>query len=377
MGGIYFHIPFCRHKCLYCNFYSVADLRHTEEVVMTMREELRSRAGAWPDREIKTVYFGGGTPSILPPESISALLEEVKRSLRLLPDAEITLEANPDDVSPEKASQWLSAGINRISVGVQSFDDAALAFMGRRHTGADAVRAAEMLRKAGFGSITIDLIYGVPGRDDKALERDVETALALGVEHISAYALTVEKGTALDVQIGRGKFPPPDDEDAARQYFLLVDRLAAAGFERYEVSNFARPGYRSRHNSAYWSGEAYLGIGPSAHSFDGRWQRRWNGASIVRYLEGARTGRIPYQEEILSQKDRRNEMVMTSLRTSEGLSLELFKSRFGPAALESLLAQAGKYAEQGLAEILEGHLRITRGGWFFTDGISADLFEVD
>lgn len=377
MGGIYFHIPFCRHKCLYCNFFSVADLRHTEETVVAIREELRSRTGAWADREVKTVYFGGGTPSILPPESISVLLEEVKRPLRLLPDAEITLEANPDDISAEKASLWLSMGINRISVGVQSFDDAALIFMERRHTGADAVRAVEMLREAGFGNITVDLIYGIPGRDDKTLERDVETALELGVEHISAYALTVEKGTALDIQIGRGRLPALDDEEAARQYFQIVDRLEAAGFERYEVSNFARPGYRSRHNSAYWSGEAYLGIGPSAHSFDGRSGRRWNGASIAGYLEGARTGRIPYQEEVLLQKDRRNEMVMTSLRTAEGLSLDIFKIRFGAEALESLLAQAGKYVEQGLAEILEGHLRITRAGWFFTDGISADLFEVD
>lgn len=377
MGGIYFHIPFCRHKCVYCNFFSVADLRHTEKVVMAMREELRSRAGAWPDREVKTVYFGGGTPSLLPPENISALLEEVKRSLRLSPDAEITLEANPDDISLERAHEWLSAGINRISVGVQSFDDTALAFMGRRHTGDAAMRAAKSLREAGFGNITVDLIYGIPGRDDNALGCDIEKALALGVEHISAYALTVEKGTALDVRIGQGKLPAPDDEEAASQYFLLVDRLAAAGFERYEVSNFARPGYCSRHNSAYWSGEAYLGIGPSAHSFDGRARRRWNEASIAKYLEGAALGHIPYGEELLSQKDLRNEMVMTALRTSEGLSLEVFKSCFGSDASESLLVQVQKYLQEGLAEISGSNLRITRKGWFFTDGISADLFEVD
>ena len=221
-------------------------------------------------------------------------------------------------------------GVNRISVGVQSFDDAALTFMERRHTGADAVRAVEQLRKAGFGNITIDLIYGIPGRDDKALERDAETAIALGVEHISAYALTVEKGTALDVRIGRGKLPAPDDDEAARQYFRVVDRLEASGFQRYEVSNFARPGYRSRHNSAYWNGSAYLGIGPSAHSFDGRRLRRWNEASIAKYVEGAQIGRIPYGEEILSQTDLSNEMVMTSLRTAEGLSLAVFQR--GPAA---------------------------------------------
>lgn len=377
MGGVYFHIPFCKHKCLYCNFFSVADFRRREQVVAAMRDELCGRAEGWPDREVKTVYFGGGTPSLLPAEDISVLLDGVKRSLRILPGVEITLEANPDDISAEKASQWLSIGVNRLSVGVQSFDDAALAFMERRHTGADAVRAVEQLRKAGFGNITIDLIYGIPGRDDKALERDVETALALGVEHISAYALTVEKGTALDVRIGRGKLPAPDDDEAARQYFEVVDRLETAGFQRYEVSNFARPGYRSRHNSAYWSGDAYLGIGPSAHSFDGRRLRRWNEASIAKYLEGARANRIPHGEETLSQLNLRNEMVMTSLRTAEGLSLDNFKSRFGQEALESLLAQARKHIEQGLAEISEGHLRITRAGWFFTDGISSDLFEVE
>lgn len=376
MGGVYFHIPFCRHKCLYCNFFSVADFRRREQVVAAMRSELSARAEGWSDREVKTVYFGGGTPSLLPAEDISALLDGVKRSLQILPDAEITLEANPDDITAEKASRWLSAGINRISIGVQSFDDMALAFMERRHTGADAVRAVERLRKAGFGNITIDLIYGIPGRDDKALERDVETALALGVEHISAYALTVEKGTALDVRIGRGRLPAPNDEEAARQYFQVVDRLETAGFQRYEVSNFARPGYRSRHNSAYWSGDAYLGIGPSAHSFDGRRLRRWNEASIAKYLDGSQIDHIPYGEETLSHLDLRNEMVMTSLRTAEGLSLDIFKSRFGDEALESLLALARKYIEQGLAEISEGHLRITRTGWFFTDGISSDLFEV-
>lgn len=377
MGGVYFHIPFCRHKCLYCNFFSVADFRRRGQVVAAMRDELSGRAEGWPDREVKTVYFGGGTPSLLPAEDIFTLLEAVKRSMRLSPDAEITLEANPDDISVEKASRWFSMGVNRISVGVQSFDDAALAFMERRHTGGDAVRAVEQLRKSGFGNITIDLIYGIPGRDDKALERDVETAIALGVEHISAYALTVEKGTALDVRIGRGKLPAPDDDEAARQYFRVVDRLETAGFQRYEVSNFARPGYRSRHNSAYWNGSAYLGIGPSAHSFDGRRLRRWNEASIAKYVEGAQIGRIPYGEETLLQTDLRNEMVMTSLRTAEGLSLAVFKSRFGQEALESLLAQAWKHIEQGLAEISEGYLRITRAGWFFTDGISSDLFEVE
>ena len=269
MGGIYFHIPFCRRQCVYCNFFSVADLRPRERMVEAMAAELSFRAPGWKDRQLRTVYFGGGTPSLLPVRDIAFLLERTARCFSLSPQAEITLEANPEDITEEKAREWRSVGINRLSVGVQSFDDAALAFMGRRHSGSEAVRAVEILSQAGFSRISLDLIYGVPGRSDAVLGRELETAVGLGVEHISAYALTREAGTAWDVGIARGRMPAADDEMASRQYFQVVDALERAGYSRYEVSNFARSGARSRHNSAYWSGEPYLGIGPSAHSFDG------------------------------------------------------------------------------------------------------------
>ena len=377
MGGIYFHIPFCRRKCLYCNFFSTADVRRMPQMCDAMRRELIDRAASWPHRDVRTVYFGGGTPSLLPAEDIAMFLAEVRRSFRLADDAEVTVEANPEDLSPEKAARWRHAGVNRVSLGVQSFDDAALAFMGRRHSGADAVRAVETLRSSGFENLTIDLIYGIPGRSDDVLRSDVGTALGLGVRHVSAYALTVEPGTALDVLIGRKRLPAPDDEDAARQYGIVTALLEKAGMERYEVSNFAFPGYRSRHNSSYWSGVPYLGIGPSAHSFDGRAERRWNAASAGGYIAGAEKGAVPFESERLSEKDLHNEAVMTALRTCEGLSLTDFARRFGPESRDRLLRGAQQYIDRGQAEIVGGTLRITPAGVFFTDGISAHLFAVD
>ena len=377
MGGIYVHIPFCRRKCLYCNFFSVADLRRTEELADALCRELSLRAATWPDKRVATVYFGGGTPSLLPAESVGKVLSRIRALFAVDADAEITLEANPEDITTEKLDAWLRAGINRLSLGVQSFQDETLAFMRRRHSGADAVRALETARRAGFANLTLDLIYGVPGRDDRALMRDVETAVGLQVRHVSAYALTREEGTALDVLAARGALPPPDDEMAARQYFLLADRLECAGLYRYEVSNFAAPGCRSRHNSAYWDGTPYLGIGPSAHSFDGRNERSWNVASIGRYLSGIAGGRIPCERETLSPIDRRNEMVMTALRTAEGLSGQEFGRRFGEAALRALSESAEPFLRRGQLEWSEGALRVTRAGWFFIDGIAADLFEVE
>lgn len=377
MGGIYFHIPFCRRKCVYCNFFSVADLRSRARMVEAMAAELSFRAPGWKDRQLLSVYFGGGTPSLLPTRDIAFLLERTARCLSLSPQAEITLEANPEDITEEKAREWRSAGINRLSVGVQSFDDAALAFMGRRHSGSEAVRAVEILSQAGFSRISLDLIYGVPGRSDAALGREIETAVGLGVEHISAYALTREAGTAWDVGIARGRMPAADDEMASRQYFQVVDALERAGYSRYEVSNFARPGARSRHNSAYWSGAPYLGIGPSAHSFDGDRIRRWNVASVGRYLAGGTGGDVPFEEEVLSLRDRRNETVMTALRTGEGLPLDPFARQFGAKSFRRLMGDARPFLEAGQLEVVDGALRITRAGWFFTDGISAGLFEVD
>lgn len=376
MGGIYVHIPFCRRKCLYCNFFSVADLRRTEELVAALCLELSLRADTWPDKRIATVYFGGGTPSLLPAESIAAVLSCIRTLFCVDADAEITLEANPEDVTDEKAGAWLRAGVNRLSVGVQSFQDETLALMRRRHSGSDAFRALETVRKAGFADLTLDLIYGVPGRDDRALMRDVETAVGLQVRHVSAYALTREAGTALDVLAARGTLPSPDDEMAARQYFQLVDRLEQAGLYRYEVSNFAAPGCRSRHNSAYWNGTPYLGIGPSAHSFDGQSVRSWNAASLGRYLSEVGRGRVPCEREMLSLRDRRNEMVMTALRTAEGLSGDEFGQRFGGAAWRNLLEAAEPFLRRGQLEQAGESLRVTRAGWFFIDGIAAELFDV-
>ena len=362
---------------MYCNFFSVADMRRREDLTGALHEELSFWAARWPHRRINTVYFGGGTPSLLPPEDIEGLLSHVRAGFDLAGDAEITLEANPEDVSLEKAAAWMAGGVNRFSLGVQSFDDSTLAYMRRRHSGRQAVRAIEALRAAGCSNVTLDLIYGVPGRDDAVLAREVDTVVALGVQHVSAYALTREKGTALDVLAERGQVLPPDDDMAARQYLRIVDRLAEAGIFRYEVSNFARPGFHSRHNSAYWDGTPYLGIGPSAHSFDGCRERRWNVASVEKYIRGAGNGEIPCEREVLSRRDLRNEMVMTALRTDRGLSLAEFERRFGAQALERLRTAAEVFLQEGRAQIVGDALRITRAGWFFADGIACELFEVD
>ncbi len=378
MGGIYFHIPFCRHKCLYCNFFSVANTSQAGRVVAAMRRELAERRKDWPDNDIRTVYFGGGTPSVLPADDIAAILEDVRSSFSTAQDMEVTLEANPDDVSAEKVRMWRAAGVNRVSLGVQSFDTATLAAIGRRHSGNDALRAVDMLHRGGFENITLDIIYGIPGRGDEILADDLHKALYSDVKHVSAYALTVEPGTALDVLIRRGKMSAPDDGDAARQFLLVKDTLETAGMEHYEISNFAFPGFRSRHNSAYWQGKPYLGIGPSAHSFDGKRERRWNTASAGGYVTGIGGGGGPWWEsEELSEKDRHNEMIMTALRTCEGLPTDVFADRFGGDALSRLMKSAEKYIGYGTAEIKDGHLRLTRTGLFFADGIAADFFYTD
>lgn len=378
MGGIYFHIPFCRQKCLYCNFFSVASRKDAEAVTVAMHRELSCRAETWPDRDIRTVYFGGGTPSVLPADDIALILGDVERLFRLPErDMEITLEANPDDISPEKSRSWRAAGINRVSLGVQSFDDATLAAIGRRHSGRDVLAALGILAGEGFENITLDLIYGIPGRSDDILRDDLRKALSSGAKHVSAYALTVEPGTAMDILIRRGKMPAPDDADSARQFFIVKDTLEAAGMEHYEISNFASPGFRSWHNSAYWHGKPYLGIGPSAHSFDGKKQRRWNTASIRRYVSGDSLSGDWWESEELSAKDLHNETVMTSLRTGEGLRLDAFAARFGTEALSRLMGLAEKYTAAGTAEIKDGYLRLTRDGLFFADGIAADFFDVD
>ena len=374
--GVYFHIPFCRSKCVYCDFYSLSNVKNAPQTVLSMGEELSARSLLWRQKKVSTVYFGGGTPSLLPAEDIGFLLSTLKKHFTLDPTAEITIEANPDDISLSKALQWREMGVNRVSVGVQSFSSEVLKKIGRSHSSETAKKAIAVLHEAGFENITLDIIYGIPLRNDDVLRSDIQTAIDTGVKHISSYALTVEQGTELDIMIRRGTFPKVNDDDALRQYEIVCQMLKDAGFEHYEVSNFALSGYRSRHNSAYWHGVPYMGIGPAAHSYDGT-GRRWNVSSVAKYIDGVKNGNKYWEDEVLTKKDIHNEMIMTRLRCVEGVSLSDVKAIFGSEYSDRIEQIAEKYISEGLMQKKDDNISLTEKGVFLSDGIEADMFITD
>lgn len=373
MAGIYLHIPFCKQACHYCDFHFSTQLGKKEEMVRALVRELELRKDEIPE-EVETIYFGGGTPSLLDKGEIDLLLSSIYKNYRVVDDPEITLEANPDDLSPETLAQWSKGPINRLSIGIQSFFDRDLQWMNRAHTAAEAERSLEGA-KAHFDNITIDLIYGIPGMDHDRWGANIERALSYGLPHISSYALTVERGTALHSFIERGKVSDVDQGHAREQFEMLSEAMEQAGYIHYEISNFGKEGYFSRNNTAYWSGKKYLGIGPSAHSFDGE-HRSWNIGNNPKYIKGIQAGVLPREVETLSLRDRYNEYVMTGLRTLWGVSLDRVGSEFGPSYLEYLHGQSAKYLEQGLLEQEGNALRITKKGKFLADGIASDLFFV-
>lgn len=322
---------------------------------------------------IATVYFGGGTPSLLEAGEIDELLGTLRRHYTLLPDAEITLEANPDDITTQKLEAWKAAGINRFSIGIQSFFEADLRWMNRAHNAAQARHCIELAHAAGFYNISIDLIYGTPGLSDEAWRQNVETALALKVPHLSCYALTVEEKTPLHKQIRQRQKVDVDNEQQAHQFLLLMQWLREAGYEHYEVSNFARPGWRSRHNSSYWRGEPYLGLGPSAHSFNGT-SRQWNVANNNTYIQQIGNNQIPFEIEILTPGQQLNEHIMIALRTREGLHLETVAGKWGDEARAMLQQQAASFEQAGYLVLADGWIRLTDEGMLRADGIAAELF---
>ena len=320
-----------------------------------------------------TVYFGGGTPSLLEPGELGRLMEGVQAHASLAPDLECTLEANPDDIQPDQLVAWKSIGINRLSLGIQSFRDEDLQWMNRAHSGQQARNALGMIRAAGFDNISADLIYGTPGLSNEAWAEQVKTLLAYEVPHLSAYALTVEPRTALDKMIRQGKKADVEADQQAGQFLLLADLLENAGYEHYEISNFARPGMRSRHNSSYWQGVPYVGIGPSAHSYDGH-ARRWNVSNNAAYIRALQEGHIPFTEETLSPIQRCNEYVMTALRTLEGVDLHKLEQEWGPASRSHVMAVAAPYQQQQYLAVADNHVRLTRECKLFADGIAAAMF---
>jgi oxygen-independent coproporphyrinogen-3 oxidase len=372
MAGIYIHIPFCKKACHYCNFHFSVSQDNRAAMVMAIGKEAELNR-SYLTETISTIYFGGGTPSLLNKEEIGSILQTIKRLFTVAADAEITLESNPDDIDEENVLAWKEAGINRLSIGIQSFFEEDLRWMNRVHDAQQALDSVNTARSGGFDNITIDLIYGTPHLTDEMWLQNIETALALKIPHLSCYALTVEPKTALAKMISLNKSEDVDADKQARHFTLLTERLAAAGFEHYEISNFARPGFRSRHNSSYWQGKPYIGLGPSAHSFNGK-SRQWNIANNSLYLTAIGKGELLFEEEILTGTQRLNEYIMISLRTIEGISLGAVASKFGAERLTVLLASAQKHMEHGRLVLTDDHLKLTPEGKFLADGIAADLF---
>ena len=375
MSGLYFHIPFCRRICAYCDFFKSAEVGRLGSVLDAMERELDGAVGWLTDRQIRTVYFGGGTPSLCDPAWLRKLADRAVELLDCSGVEEFTVEANPDDMTGEWLEALAGTGVNRLSVGVQSFDDDELRLMNRRHTGVQAVEAIRRAQAAGFTNLTIDLIFGVPGFGGEVLRRNLDQVLALGVQHVSAYHLTVEKNTAFGRRQERGQFFAVEEEVSEREYLEVHRTLTGAGFEHYEVSNYALPGYRARHNAAYWSGAEYLGIGPAAHSFNGE-VRRWAASSIDGYLAGAGTDAI-YEQERLSERDRYNEYLITRLRTSEGVATATVEACFGKERLERLLRHAELFLRAGELSLTAGRLAIPAEKFLVSDAVIGALFEAD
>jgi oxygen-independent coproporphyrinogen-3 oxidase len=375
MSGIYIHIPFCKQACHYCDFHFSTSMKKKGEMVAALAKEIVMRRDELGDEAVETIYFGGGTPSVLTSEELDFLIDAVYANFSVSENPEITLEANPDDLSDDRIIELSKSRVNRLSIGIQSFFDDDLKMMNRAHNAAEAEKSLAEATKY-FKNISIDLIYGIPGMDDNRWKTNIEKALSFGVPHISSYALTVEPKTALKKLIAAGIISPPSDEAASGHFNILVETLEANGFIHYELSNFGKPGYFSRNNSAYWLGKKYLGIGPSAHSYDGI-TRSWNIANNTMYIKSIDQEALPSERETLSQADRYNEYVMTGLRTIWGVSLDRIRSQFGMDYLEYLLTQSRKFLDDGLLEVVDETMKTTKKGKFLADGIASDLFLVN
>lgn len=372
MSGIYIHIPFCKQACHYCDFHFSTSMKKKDEMVLALAKEIHLRKNESGNEKVETIYFGGGTPSVLTSDEIDFLIAAVYENYSIIENPEITLEANPDDLSSERILELAKSKINRLSIGIQSFFEDDLQMMNRAHNSAEAQKCLTEATQY-FDNISIDLIYGVPGMSNEKWQDNVDTALSFGIPHISSYALTVEPKTALKKLIQTGKIAEPNDEVAREHFMILVATLEKNGFIHYELSNFGKENYFSKNNSAYWLGKKYIGIGPSAHSYD-RVSRSWNIANNTLYLKAMDAGQLPNEVEILSVSDRYNEYIMTGLRTIWGVSLNSVETEFGVRYLDYLMKQADKFLKDQLLSIENKILKPTKKGKFLTDGIASDLF---
>jgi len=375
MAGIYIHIPFCKQACTYCDFYFSTSMKKKEEMVAALAKEITLRKKEFDNEVVETIYFGGGTPSVLSNTEIQFLIDAVYSNYSVADNPEITLEANPDDLSEDRIRELSNSPINRLSIGIQSFFEEDLKLMNRAH---NALEAETCLTEAVkyFDNISIDLIYGTPGMGNDRWLYNVNKALSFGVPHISSYALTVEPKTALHKFVKSGIVAQPSDEAAHEQFLLLADVLHANGFVHYELSNFGKQNYFSKNNTAYWLGKKYIGIGPSAHSYDGIF-RSWNVANNTLYIKNIEQGKLPAEKEELTIANRYNEYVMTGLRTIWGVNVNRVATEFGVELKEYLLTEADKYIRQGLLALEDNILTTTREGKFLADGLASDLFFVD
>ncbi|HUH27314.1 radical SAM family heme chaperone HemW [Gelidibacter sp.] len=375
MSGIYIHIPFCKQACHYCDFHFSTSLKKKDELVHALAKELVLRKDEFKNQKVETIYFGGGTPSLLSIEELQFLIDEVYKNYEVSENPEITLEANPDDLTHQKLNDYAASPINRLSIGIQSFFEEDLKLMNRAHNSEEAKKCLEEATKH-FENISIDLIYGIPGMSNARWIQNLEMALAFNIPHISSYALTVEPKTPLATFIKKGIIKNVDDDLAQEQFHIMIEKLEAAGFIHYELSNFGKPGYFSRNNSAYWQGKPYLGIGPSAHSFDGK-HRSWNVRNNSKYINSLNEDVVPIETETLSITDKYNEYVMTGLRTIWGVSLKKVELEFGEHYKNYLLDQAQKHIIQQLLYLDDGKLLVTKKGKFLSDGIASDLFKIN
>ena len=378
MAGIYIHIPFCRQFCHYCDFYSSRALGRRPALIEAILREMEAEREFIPDRHIETLYFGGGTPSVCAPADLQRVIDRVRTLWEVAPHAEITAEANPDDLTPAYMDALAATEINRLSIGIQSFLDRDLRLMNRRHTAAAAIKAVRRAQAAGFDNLTIDLIYGIPGMSDAEWEYNLKEAVKLDVSHISAYHLTIEKDSRFGKMVREGTLVPVDEATSERHFRTLRDRLGEAGYEHYEISNFARPGFAAQHNSAYWQGKNYLGLGPAAHSYNGR-ERRWSLPSLTKYLavrdpSGTASAHC-YKTEILTPDDHYNEFLMTRLRTAAGIDLAEMEARFGAAAPADFNRAARQHIANGNLVREGNRIRIPPSLFLISDYLIAGLLK--
>ena len=374
MSGIYIHIPFCKKACHYCNFHFSTNQNSKSAFIEAVCRELILRKSEYASDEIQSIYFGGGTPTVLDVTELNTILKTVYKNYKVSETAEITLEANPDDLDLEKIKQLSNTKINRLSIGIQSFHESELSAMNRAHNAEDARKCLE-LATTYFDNITIDLMFGMPTMSIELWRQNLRIAFEFGIKHLSCYSLTVEPKTALEHFIKKGSHPPMDDELAAQHFEVLFEETSAQGLTHYETCSFGHPDYFSKHNTSYWLGKTYMGVGPSAHSFDGS-KRSWNVSNNSKYIKALEVDKLPFESEVLSVENRFNEYVMTGLRTIWGISLEKIEADYGVKIKDHLLQNSKKFISSNTLVIEDNHLKITTSGKFLSDGIASDLFLV-